>query len=468
MGKRQHRCQFYLLKITQKDLELINSIKSNNIDLLEKYAKQLNSVTLELQTLKGCFQKIADIMRPYIDYKTIYSLDEVIENSLLNPKTKRSTLSLIKKYQEYCKEQLEKKISNSNSDLKSNEIKTLYDPQNAYNFISNNPKYKRGSIKKNLNTLMRYIKLATKNPFLSYDLPVGKSGPSKIKHIITLDELKNFVKYLNNEKLYVIIVICILMYKFGIRIGPLVKLKVNDLLQDDVIIFKEKNNLLIKRKLLKETSNILRKLINECQLNNDDYFFYYFKFPNDENQRTQFFIQKIRNILHESKSFSFSSLESLSSHIFRATYAVKSFQRNQIESIQAELGHKFAHTTINSYIKPERRELYLYEESNEKADYGIKALQKRIKKDHQSSKNNIKIVEFNDKDSLNLDEEGENYIDDDLNMNDSIFYFTGNFYEDCDIINYKNKIKMIEEKINTKNNKITKESNNLIENENFF
>ena len=65
MGKRQHKCPFYLLKITQKDLELINSIKSNNIDLLEKYAKQLNSVTLELQTLKGCFQKIADIMRIY-------------------------------------------------------------------------------------------------------------------------------------------------------------------------------------------------------------------------------------------------------------------------------------------------------------------------------------------------------------------------------------------------------------------
>ena len=83
---------------------MINSIKSNNIVLLEKYAKQLNSVTLELQTLKGCFQKIADIMRPYIDYKTIYSLDEVIKNSLLNPKTKRSTLSLIKKYQEYCKD----------------------------------------------------------------------------------------------------------------------------------------------------------------------------------------------------------------------------------------------------------------------------------------------------------------------------------------------------------------------------
>ena len=129
MGKRQHRCPFYLLKITTKDLEFINSFKSKNIDIIENYTKQLNSVTWELQTLKWCFQRITEAMRPYIDYKPVYTLEEVVENSLLNPKTKKSTLSLMKKYQEYCKELSERNILDSNRDLKSKEISILYDPK---------------------------------------------------------------------------------------------------------------------------------------------------------------------------------------------------------------------------------------------------------------------------------------------------------------------------------------------------
>lgn len=54
-----------------------------------------------------------------------------------------------------------------------------------------------------------------------------------------------------------------LMYKFGLRIDALTKLKVSDLLPDNVILFKEKNSKLIKRKFLKETSDLLRLLIND-------------------------------------------------------------------------------------------------------------------------------------------------------------------------------------------------------------
>ena len=46
------------------------------------------------------------------------------------------------------------------------------------------------------------------------------------------------------------------MYKFGLRIRALAKLKINDLLNNDVIIFKEKNSKIIKRQPLKEKANV--------------------------------------------------------------------------------------------------------------------------------------------------------------------------------------------------------------------
>lgn len=54
-----------------------------------------------------------------------------------------------------------------------------------------------------------------------------------------------------------------LMYKFGLRVGAIEKLKACDLLPNDIIIFKEKNTMIIKRELLPETTKILRRLINE-------------------------------------------------------------------------------------------------------------------------------------------------------------------------------------------------------------
>ena len=72
---------------------------------------------------------------------------------------------------------------------------------------------------------MRYIKIATKNPFLSYTLAIGKGETPKLKHIATLEELKKFIKYLNSKRLYMIIAICMLMFKFCLRIGAVAKLK---------------------------------------------------------------------------------------------------------------------------------------------------------------------------------------------------------------------------------------------------
>ena len=148
---------------------------------------------------------------------------------------------MINKYTNYCNNKAKIDIISSKGELKLNQIKTLYDPKNAYDFIVNDNNYNRSSVKKNLNTLLRYLRLATKNSYMSYDLPIGIGEPIKLKHIISDDELQRFVKFLNSKRLYILIVMCMIMFKFWLRIGTLAKLRVNDLLINAIIIFREKN-----------------------------------------------------------------------------------------------------------------------------------------------------------------------------------------------------------------------------------
>ena len=85
-----------------------------------------------------------------------------------------------------------KNIGLSETPLNPEKIPTIYNPNNAYKFIINSNKYKRSSIKKNLNTLIRYLRFVTKNPYLKYDLPIGIGKPVKLKHIVTEEEMKLF------------------------------------------------------------------------------------------------------------------------------------------------------------------------------------------------------------------------------------------------------------------------------------
>ena len=50
------------------------------------------------------------------------------------------------------------------------------------------------------------------------------------------------------------------MFKFGLRVVAIFKIKVSDILSNDVIIFKEKGSKIIKRKLLPETSNKIKEI----------------------------------------------------------------------------------------------------------------------------------------------------------------------------------------------------------------
>ena len=80
-----------------------------------------------------------------------------------------------------------------------------------------------------------------------------------------------------------------IMFKFGLRIGVLAKLGTNDLLPNGIIIFREKNNNIIKRQLLKESFELLKCLNNECEIKESQYIFYFFKLEEDEDKRALFY-----------------------------------------------------------------------------------------------------------------------------------------------------------------------------------
>ena len=68
---------------------------------------------------------------------------------MLNDKTKKSTLLLIKKYKAYCNKKLQSNIESKNGKIQPQEIASLYDPKNAFEFVSyHDRKYQRETIKK--------------------------------------------------------------------------------------------------------------------------------------------------------------------------------------------------------------------------------------------------------------------------------------------------------------------------------
>ena len=244
------------------------------------------------------------------------------------------------------------------------------------------------------------------------------------------------------------------------------KLRASDLSENNQIIFHEKNNAIVRRLLLSDTSSLIHRLIYECDLKENDFLFYDYKFKNDEYKRALFLSQKIRNLMINSKAFKDSTIEAVSAHSFRVTHAVEAFKGKTIDYAKSELNHKNQSTTYNSYIKPEIRNLNFKEEKyslllnkgnvlekNEK-----KSLYNQQKEEKNEEKNTDNIL---DDFSYDINEVGENIIDDDFIMSEKIFYFEGHFYEDVDfkeyqILSNKNKIQNINSEIelNNKNDKL--------------
>ena len=57
--------------------------------------------SIRISNIKRYISKNCDIIKPYLDYKHNYTLEELVYNSVLNDKIKKSTFSLIKNYKSY-------------------------------------------------------------------------------------------------------------------------------------------------------------------------------------------------------------------------------------------------------------------------------------------------------------------------------------------------------------------------------
>ena len=86
MGLRQHRCPFYQLKITRKDLELIKLKKNDKENSIDYYKTQINSLTQKFLSFQSCIKQIIDIINPLIKHDEPLTLEEYDNKSFLIPK----------------------------------------------------------------------------------------------------------------------------------------------------------------------------------------------------------------------------------------------------------------------------------------------------------------------------------------------------------------------------------------------
>ena len=168
--------------------------------------------------------------------------------------------------------------------------------------------------------------------------------------------------YLKQKEDFQVFIIFELLYKFGIRVGAIAKLKVKDIDHDGIITFNEKNQKKPKRKL---SANLLQKikyLISVYNLKQNDFLFYNNYCNNSNDKRSNFFSLKLNRIIRQSNCFSKEDGEIICAHMFRSTHAIETFQINGLFKAAEELGHSKISTTKNNYLKPEENNLYMKEE----------------------------------------------------------------------------------------------------------
>jgi integrase len=291
MKVRQHRCPYYLLKISKDEFDKFMLHKSQEDNQIKYYQSQLNILSEKIKVYESAIQNIFNIVKPIPKFKEPIPLTECVERAYLSPITKSNTLILVNKYIQYCNNIMNSKITSNKGEVSLEEMPSIYEPDMAYEFITKkNPPYKSTTVKKHLNSLFRLLKISTNNPFLRYTLPIGNCEATKLKHLLTINEIKNFIIYLNQTRHYFVIVM--LLYKFVVRIGAISKLRCLDLDNNNQIIFKEKNNIIIRRLLLNEASSVIHRLIDECNLKKEDFLFYDFKFKEEVYKRLYIYQKK--------------------------------------------------------------------------------------------------------------------------------------------------------------------------------
>ena len=62
MSLRQHRCPYYLLKITKNELYGIHSLSSASTKLVNSLENEINFLIQKYSSLQNCINKIIDIL----------------------------------------------------------------------------------------------------------------------------------------------------------------------------------------------------------------------------------------------------------------------------------------------------------------------------------------------------------------------------------------------------------------------
>ena len=461
----RHKCAYMKVNLPRKVCEdFENEIKLKDQTIMElKFC--LNKLEAQLQIFRNVVNSSQAILKPVIENFEPVSFDSIISTSYWDPNVKEANLALFKSYQKYC--------------LENN--KKLYDIDNAFIYLKDIKKYKLSTFKHRLRLFIRIFKKALKDPFIETSFYFGSKEPPKIKHLVSTNEIKRFINFLKEKQNFSILLMIEILYKFGVRVGALTKLKVFSYdFEQHIITFKEKNKVLIKRKVLEGLGKRIESLIKSQKLKKDDFLFMKEIFPRNENKRRIYFSHLLIKFIKDSKAFDLNSIECFSAHMFRASLATRVAMLQGSEQARKELNHKSVNTTLGVYVRAEERGLYENLEEDFNCHSEGMLLRKRMRflesskeklekfKDFKSSSetkslenklNKMREKEEDDDDSDNSAYENEDYYDDDENISDfdndidpvnEIYSINETFVNDCiesyDLNNTSNKDKRLENK----------------------
>lgn len=427
VGLTRDQCNNFKEIISSKDKEI--KVLHDYIDGLSCYFKQAQSIGNKVHNL------IINLVKPIQPM----TLEKYADLSKIKGHNKKYLQSLFKRYINFCKENLKisdyKVIDGCPLDINLD----IYNPDNVLKFIDEKCNFERSSVKKIRDIFLLALRKCTRNPSLEYSVPLGNSEPPNIKHYIKLEELQNFLDYLRDNKDFQLFVLFELLYKFGIRVGAISKLKVKDIENDGTIIFHEKNNKIIKRKLKEKLFEKIKLLIKSNDRDDNDFLFYPSLNPNNLEERDKLMSNKLSKILKESGCFDRKENETISAHMFRATHAVNIFSKFGLQMAANELNHSSSSTTNKHYLKIEDRGLLNNEEKilfNNEIDevlFGEYKNKKNfknivIKNKKQNKKNNKEKIHDNNPENLDLSE--SELIEDDNSIYDSVFDFKFKAFEE--------------------------------------
>jgi integrase len=353
----------------------------NNLSLINKNYEENSKIAYE------ALAKIIKQSEPL-------SYDFIINNSMWSQKTKKNSLNLFKKYEYWCLERNINKMKSKEAEDNFDPLdySDLYSPDNAFYFCTKIQNYSGTSTINRLQFFLRIIRKCTRNKNLEYSTFIGKQPEAKLKHVITKEEMLNFLQYLLKKNYILVTLMIELLYKFSVRIGALINLRKGSLSNDNIIFFKEKNSKVVKRRLLPQTAEKLRIIMKIQSLEEEDFIFYPHIHPFDKIKRDSFITLKINNIIKNSNCFNHSREETISSHMFRVTNAVEIYMQKGTEAARLELTHSKSKTTEKNYIQMERRNLHINQEK--------KFIKESIEKQKKKPKNLLKNKHNNIKESL--------------------------------------------------------------------